>query len=223
MIPLYELIINSEEQGIVGISLVEDPAIGEHFIMLSNEDVDMHTIMSNDEQQVLMGPVLIPNLPINRIDGAGNPYQIIFSKAKILELARNMMRNGSHQVIDKEHDQHRLHSIATQELWIVEDNDKAYNYFDKKQIPVGTLMAAVHVPSKQTWSEIKRSKLSGFSIDAITGLRSIFSDIDKQVSGGNDAVKEKGEQEIVDLIKNIITSDETEDMKIGRVKQVLNM
>jgi len=73
---LYELKINEDEleegseQGIYAISLVENPAIEEDFIYLSREGSEEKVLLqaTNDEQQTLIGAVLVPNKKILRRD-----------------------------------------------------------------------------------------------------------------------------------------------------------
>ena len=88
---LYELKINEDElngseQGIYAISLVEDPAIEENWIYFSKEESEEKVLLQaeDDEQQTLVGAVLVPNKKILRRDPqTGEEYTIYFESETI--------------------------------------------------------------------------------------------------------------------------------------------
>ena len=66
----YELVLQ-EEEGVELISLVEDPAIESNFLALKDEEpVKMEFKAIDTERRILLGPALIPNKPIYRVDEA---------------------------------------------------------------------------------------------------------------------------------------------------------
>ena len=67
---IIELIIdeNDEFSGIDAISIVEAPAIEENFVALNDHKEYKFAEVSKD-QQILIGPMLIPNKPIYRREG----------------------------------------------------------------------------------------------------------------------------------------------------------
>ena len=73
---IFELVIEDENvDEVFAISLVEEPAIESNFVFFDKEKVQFAAI--NDEKRLLMGPILIPDKKILRIDGAGD--HIMFS------------------------------------------------------------------------------------------------------------------------------------------------
>ena len=78
---IIELILNEDEElaGIEAVSVVESPAIEEHFIALKKHEVELKTI--NEEKRLLMGAALIPKKQIYRRNEKTNEeYYIFFSK-----------------------------------------------------------------------------------------------------------------------------------------------
>lgn len=214
-IKTYEInITNEDEQGIIAFSIVSDPAIGEGFIMLSDDQKILK--LASEEQQVLMGPLLIPGQIIKRTTESGIKYNLLFTEEKILELARGMMKKGTEQNIDIEHNGQLSKGFYTQELWIAGATDKAHEHYPKEKIKKGTLMAAVHVPNKETWNAIKASDKTGFSIEAISGLKEIMSEMDMKVAMS-------GQDEKENEIRRIVELDASDDEKIGRIKQLLGV
>jgi hypothetical protein len=75
---LYELQIEDNMDEVFAISLVESPAIESDFIYFDKEAVQFAAV--DTEQQMLIGPILIPDKNILRVDGEGQPYHVFFTK-----------------------------------------------------------------------------------------------------------------------------------------------
>ena len=70
---LYELTIDDDFlDEVFAISLVEEPAIEANFVWFDKEKVQFQK--TDSEKRLVVGPVLIPNKKILRIDGEGKPY-----------------------------------------------------------------------------------------------------------------------------------------------------
>ena len=163
-IKVIELIIDEENEisGIDAISIVDDPAIQEDFIMLSSQEVKLAEV--DQEKQILMGPALIPNKKIYRKSGE-DEYYIYFSpetvrKASELYLSRGYQNNATLEHEDK------LEGLSVVESWIIDDTnqDKSRKYgFD---LPNGTWMVSMKVYDDEVWSDyVKSGKVKGFSIE----------------------------------------------------------
>ena len=64
---IIELILDEEDIGVEAISVVENPAIEEHFIALKNEQYNFAE--QDKEKRLLVGAALVPNKPIFRKKG----------------------------------------------------------------------------------------------------------------------------------------------------------
>lgn len=133
------------------ISVVEEPAIEEDFIKLKSDK------LYKFDQQILIGPALVPDKPIYRNDEHGE-YYISFDASSIKQIAADYLKNLEVS-IDHEH------SIPATvlESWIKEsENDKSVDYgFD---LPVGTWFVKIHIDNEEVWQDIKNNKY-GFSIE----------------------------------------------------------
>ena len=82
---LYELKVEDEDiDEVFAISLVENPAIESDFIYFDKEAVQFAAV--DTEQQMLIGPILIPDKNIVRVDGEGQPYHVFFTKDTVKKL-----------------------------------------------------------------------------------------------------------------------------------------
>ena len=82
---VYKMFIDEEDQesGVFAISLVENPAIESNWIYLSKQ-FKIQLATANNDKQLLIGPVLIPNKEIPRIDEeTGEEYDIVFDEQVI--------------------------------------------------------------------------------------------------------------------------------------------
>ena len=163
-IKVIELIIDEENEisGIDAISIVDDPAIQEDFIMLSSQEVKLAEV--DQEKQILMGPALIPNKKIYRRNGE-DEYFIYFSKETVRKASELFLTKGNQNNATLEHDGD-LEGLSVVESWIIDDTnqDKSRKYgFD---LPDGTWMVSMKVYDDSVWSDyVKTGKVKGFSIE----------------------------------------------------------
>ena len=163
-IKVIELIIDEENEisGIDAISIVDDPAIQEDFIMLSSQEVKLAEV--DQEKKILMGPALIPNKKIYRRNGE-DEYFIYFSKDTVRKASELFLTKGNQNNATLEHDG-KLDGLSVVESWIIDDTnqDKSRKYgFD---LPNGTWMVSMKVYDDDVWSDyVKTGKVKGFSIE----------------------------------------------------------
>ena len=124
---IIEMIIDENmDLGVFAISVVENPAIEEDFVYMSaqgKESVMMSTV--DEEQRILMGAVLIPDLRIYRLDELGQPYEIWFSKETVKEVAHRYLIKGHQSEATLEHEV-EIEGLSVVESWVIEDEE-----FDK--------------------------------------------------------------------------------------------
>ena len=161
---IIELVLDEEnnEIGIEAISVVENPAIEEDFIALSNDIVELKE--ADKEKKLLVGALLIPNKPIYRRSG-DDEYYVFFSKDTVLKASQMYLMNGNQSKATLEHD-HEINGLTLVESWIVEDevHDKSRKF--GMNVPVGTWMGSVKVNNDEVWNDfVKTGKVKGFSIE----------------------------------------------------------
>ena len=161
---IIELVLDEEnnEIGIEAISVVENPAIEEDFIALSNDIIELKE--ADKEKKLLVGALLIPNKPIYRRSG-DDEYYVFFSKDTVLKASQMYLMNCNQSKATLEH-AHDINGLTLVESWIVEDevHDKSRKY--GMNVPVGTWMGAVKVNNDEVWNDfVKTGKVKGFSIE----------------------------------------------------------
>lgn len=160
---VIEYVLGEEEEfGLKAISIVDTPAIGEHFIMLAKQEKMMLAKVA--DEQVLVGALLIPDQRIYRRDDTGYEFEMFVSAETITKLSRRFMQQEHQNEITLQHED-KLINIGVREMWLVADPKKDKSAVYGFDYPVGTLMAAVHVEDKSQWESLKDSDVKGFSVE----------------------------------------------------------
>ena len=167
----YRMFIDEEdmESGVYAISLVESPAIEENWVYLSKQHkVELSEV--NGEKRLLIGPVLIPNREIPRIDPeTGEEYDIVFGEDVIEKAAQLFLMRQYNNESTLEHGK-SLDDISVVESWIVADpnKDKANAY--GLSYPKGSWVVMAKVNNESIWQEyVKTGKVKGFSLEGLFG------------------------------------------------------
>lgn len=144
------------------ISLVNRPAIEEGFITLSEEEKPAFKF-ANEEKKQVVGPIMIPDMPIYRNSPMMGEYNIVFPKDTIEKIMYKYSKDGLFNSFNIEHALD-TQDVTMLEVWMKEtDQDKSNSYgFD---LPVGTVFVKAQVESDALWADIKSNELNGFSIE----------------------------------------------------------
>lgn len=171
-LPVYKMIMNEDDEksGVEYISLVDFPAIEKNFVAMNAKPMKMYA--SSTDKQVMIGPAMIPDLPIYRVDKQMGEYYCTFDAVEIENIARRFNREQRTLGINYMHKENSQVSTAViVEQWFITDksNDKSNAFgFD---LPVGTWMVSVHVADKEFWeNEVKSGNVRGFSIEGYLDL-----------------------------------------------------
>jgi hypothetical protein len=121
--------------------------------------------VDNEEQQIVLGPAMIPNQKIFRKGEDGQPYYVFFSPETIKMIANKYMKNKYTDNNDQMHDGKAVKDVYVLESWIKEDMqyDKG-NKFGYNELPIGTWFVSMKVNNPEIWNKIKTGVLNGFSV-----------------------------------------------------------
>jgi len=163
---LYELKIQDDTDEIFAISLVESPAIESDFIYFGKEEI--HFASVDTEQRLILGPILIADKPILRVDGEGQPYHVFLKKETVKQLAQNYLKSKYTDKATLEHGK-SIKGVDLVESWIKEGSfDKSNKY--GLNLPDGTWVGVFSVDKspegEKIWNDyVKTGKVKGFSIE----------------------------------------------------------
>ena len=161
---LYELKIEDNEDEVFAISLVESPAIESDFIFFDKEEVMFAA--TDNEQQMLIGPILLPEKKILRVDGEGQPYHVYFTRETVKKIAQNYLMKKYTDKATLEHDM-SIKGVHLVESWIKDGKlDKSNNY--GLNLPEGAWVGMFKITDPKIWKDyVKTGKVKGFSIEGL--------------------------------------------------------
>ena len=162
---LYELRIEDDTDEVFAISLVENPAIESDFIYFDKEVVQFAKV--DTEQRIVLGPILIPDKKILRVDGEGNPYHVFVTKETVKKLAQNYLMKKYTDKATIEHGKSINGKVHLVESWVKDGKlDKSNNY--GLNLADGTWVGMFKITDDKIWNEyVKEGKVKGFSIEGI--------------------------------------------------------
>ena len=197
---IYELVIEDENiDEVFAISLVEEPAIESNFVFFDKEKI--HFAAVNDEKRLLMGPILIPDKQILRIDGEGMPYHVFFKPETIKRLSEMYLEKKYTDKSTLEHDK-KITGVNLVESWIVESRTKDKSAMYGLSVPVGTWMGTFKVNNDDIWENyVKTGEVKGFSIEGLFGHNLVEATKEKDYL--NKEISDLDEQEAILVLSEI--------------------
>ncbi|ASZ14512.1 hypothetical protein KTO58_01245 [Chitinophaga pendula] len=165
-LPLYQLRLSDDESDntqVEYVSLVERPAIQKDFLVF-NETV--HFEIQDEEQRILTGPAMIPNMPIFQRNETYGEHYALFDAETVKEIAYRFFKKGFQSNINIGH---RRDDLATDsvffESWIVDRKIGKYPMGAFSEVPDGTWFLSAKINNDDTWTRIKSKELKGFSVE----------------------------------------------------------
>lgn len=162
--------LDDESDGIRFISLVEDPAIEEDYILFNKQI----KFSKDDNTHCLTGPILIPNQRIYRRDERGE-YYIVFEASTIEQIAARMIAQGTAAKVDTQHNNQLEEGIYPIEIYLKDSKRNTLVGFE--DLPDKTLFVTYKVDNEELYQKIK-DDFRGFSIEALFTLKEAPTEIE---------------------------------------------
>lgn len=172
-LPVYEALISSEDDGIITISLVDEPAVESDFVCFAKDTGKQLFALKDSAEHLITGCLMKAETPIYRNDN-GYEYYIVFSKKTIQTMAQKMLADSTFKNIDTQHNGELLPqgALTLMEVYI-KDSNKGIdpNFVD---IPDGSLMTTFKVNDESVWQEcVNGDFLNGFSLEGFFETKQI--------------------------------------------------
>lgn len=159
----------SSNTGIDFISLVDCPAIESNWVAMADNKAPLK-FSTDEDKQLLYGPILIPDLPIYRFDKDMGEYYVVFTAEEIQKLVRKFQASQKSININYQHQKNsQLKAAVVQEIWLTGKIDKSQTLgFD---LPVNSAFVCSHIGDKEFWmSEVKTGNVRGYSIEGFLDM-----------------------------------------------------
>ena len=204
-IPVFEALVEGEADGMVRISLVDDPAVMSNWQKFRNTppSVQMYSV-ADEEKRIVRGVVMRADFPIYRRDAAGE-YYVIYHADTIRQMAEKYLAESRQNRVDTMHNGDEVRGVQMVQ-WFIKDTAAGINPQGfAEDIADGSLFAEFHVTDDAVWDAVKDGTFRGFSLEGYFSMR-----------------PEEGQQTIDEIVDELAGQFHLTDMsKIERLKEIL--
>lgn len=204
-LPVFEALVDSEDTGMLRISLVDDPAVMSDFLAFAGEQrkVQRYAI-ADEDRHLVFGVVMRADFPIYRYDEGYGGYYIIYKAETIRRMAQKYLAEGRQNNVDLMHDGHDVQGVEMVQAFL-KDTAKGVAPAGFEDIADGSLFAEFHIEDDDIWAQVKDGTFKGFSLEGIFEMR-----------------PERDQKEVDDIVsKTDNFSKRTNMSKINKIKTML--
>lgn len=197
-LPIYNAVINSDEDGIYAVSLVDCPATEVNWIAFSEDDKKPMEFNIDDVKHCLTAPLMLCDTPIYRRNGDYEFY-IQYSAETLRVMAEKMLKDNTFNEIDFQHNGEIIEKgkVNLVELYIKDETKPSP--FD---IPNGSIICTYKINDDAIWEAATNGTFNGFSLAG-------YFDIEPNNFRKEENIKSKF-MSIIDKLKELIVEAESE-------------
>ena len=167
-LPVYQMdIIENDDSNVEVdfVALVDRPAIEKQF--LAFKDNRMSFAITDEEQYIISGALMLADTPIYRNDLNGE-YYVVFGKEVIKKIAQKYFRKGYQNNVNLMHDSGKvLDGLTMFESWITDDKRGVKAMAGFEDVADGSWFGSFKVDNPEVWKMIKDGMVKGFSVEGI--------------------------------------------------------
>jgi hypothetical protein len=174
MLPIYELVLEKETDGVQLVSFVENPAMKAQWVAFSESNPVMFNVVS-EEKRIVTGAILLADFPVLRIDENGNPFYVLLRAETIEAVAQKFFKEGYHKGSNKDHNKdEKVENTYMFESYII-DRERGINPPKgfEEMAKDGSWFGSYKIEDESTWMDAKSGKFNGFSIEGMFGMKPI--------------------------------------------------
>jgi hypothetical protein len=142
----------------------------------------------NSEERIVVGPAMIPDMPIFRKDETGE-YYVFFDKKTIETIALKFYAKGFQQSANEMHTK-PVEGITFFMSWIADESKGIPKMKQFENLPDGTWFLGAKVMNDETWAKVKDGTFKGFSVEGMFDMTEV-------------KMRMK-EEEIIEKLKNLL-------------------
>jgi hypothetical protein len=139
------------------------------------EQIDRQKMQSfsvvNSEERIVVGPAMIPDMPIYRRDETGE-YYVFFDKKTIETIALKFYAKGFQQSANEMHTK-PVEGITFFMSWIADESKGIPKMKQFENLPDGTWFLGAKVMNDETWSKVKDGTFKGFSVEGMFDMTEV--------------------------------------------------
>jgi len=123
--------------------------------------------ISNEEERIISGVLMIPEKPIYRNDENGE-YYIKFSADTIKQIAIKYAKKGFQNNVNLMHDSGKVvDGLTLFETFLSSENRGVTAMKGFEDLPQGSWFGSMYVENDEVWADVKAGKFKGFSVEGL--------------------------------------------------------
>lgn len=170
-IPVYKAQVNSEDEGMFVVSLVDEPAIEVNFLAFDKQQEFIKLKIQDEEQQKVLGPVMVPDMLIYRRKD-NFEYYIQYDEQTIRQMAEKFFAERRINDVDTQHNFELEPGVVMTQAFF-KDTEKGVNPQGFEDLPNGTLFMEYHITDPELWERVKSGELKGFSLAGVFDIEPV--------------------------------------------------
>lgn len=167
-IPVYKASIEGEE-GMLKVSLVDYPAVITGFEAFAEEQ-PVKFAVEDEEQRLILGPVMRADFPIYRFSKQRGAYYLIFDAETIRDMAEKYLADGNCNKVNLQHEDGSDVEGVHMTQYFFKDSAKGIAPAGFDKVEEGSLFAEFHVENDEVWQGVKDGTFKGFSLEGMFAL-----------------------------------------------------
>lgn len=168
-LPVYRVLVDDDQDGMVRVSLVDDPAVMSDFQSFDRQKRAQLFSVQDEDKRLVRGVVARADFPILRVNERLGEHYIIFPASTIRDMAEKYLTEGRADNVDLMHDRHDRDGIHLVQ-WFIKDTAAGVNPSGFEDVADGSLFAEYKVESDEVWAAIKDGTFKGFSMEVFYTL-----------------------------------------------------
>ena len=172
-IPVYQALVDTEDTGMLRISLVDDPAVQSDFLAFKNQEPERRVqtyAVEDEDKRLVLGVVMRADFPIYRRDPDGFEYYIIYKADTIRAMAEKYLAENRQNMVNTMHEEDSEVEGVQMVEYFIKDSGKGISPEGFDGIADGSLFAEFHVTNDDVWDAIKDGTYKGFSLEGVFDL-----------------------------------------------------
>lgn len=168
-LPVYEMRIEASTESdlqVTAIALVDSPAIEKNWLAFNADRDRMTFAQVDEEQQIIVGPAMIPDMLIYRNDPKLGEYNVYFAKTTVQSIAEKFYKKCFQGNANLMHDPAQTVEGVNYFMSFIRDSKKGLIGLEG-DYPEGTWFVGAKVENAAVWADIKAGKIKGFSVEGL--------------------------------------------------------
>lgn len=161
-IPIYKATLDSEDTGMVVVSLVDAPAVDSEFLAFNKQEL-MKFSIQDEEQRMVLGVVMVPEKLIYRETADGLPFYIKYEADTIHKMAEKFFETRDVNAVDTDHSFQLVDGVTLVQAFFI-NREKGIDPKGFEDMPDDTLMFQYHIKNDEIWEGVKNGTWKGFSL-----------------------------------------------------------